>query len=261
MRYAVLPFVLIGLLQTTAPAVQTRGQAGDRYQQARIELPSIEMFNNGSVSPDGNALAMILDDGLTIIDLRTKQTRVILPNENLAGSPFWSPDGRDVAFTTQISSPEVRTEFRIVSRNGGIPRVIHSHAHSGFLQGWSRDGRFLLANCVDYIADSSPEELIGIMVADSSAHVLASFPSDGIRRAAYSPDSEFVVFDSSSSHALSSLTVIRADGSGAHALLADARANDGLIDWSPDGNVVILRDGNALAVPTLNGRSRNAKRV
>ncbi|HSG48544.1 MAG TPA: S9 family peptidase, partial [Longimicrobiales bacterium] len=110
-------------------------------------------------SPDGTRLAFShqadprLDEGARGSDISlvpsdgSKAVRPLVTLGGTDGSPYWSRDGRWVAFVSSGDEP-ARVglgDVYVVSADGGTPRrLADSHDRSGGLMGWSRDGRAIL---------------------------------------------------------------------------------------------------------------------
>ncbi|HSG50075.1 MAG TPA: S9 family peptidase, partial [Longimicrobiales bacterium] len=77
----------------------------------------------------------------------TFAVRALVTGPGVEGSPYFSPDGRWVAYESTGSQPEPvgLGDIYVVAAEGGEPRKLHdTHDRSGGLQGWSRDGRALM---------------------------------------------------------------------------------------------------------------------
>ena len=112
-------------------------------------------------SPDGQAFAFShqadprLDEGARASDLSTVPAdasgtvTALVALGGTEGSPRYSPDGSQVAFTSSGDTPERvgLGDVYVVDASGGEPRKLsESHDRSGGLIGWSRDGSEVLLN-------------------------------------------------------------------------------------------------------------------
>jgi Tol biopolymer transport system component/DNA-binding winged helix-turn-helix (wHTH) protein len=61
-----------------------------------------------------------------------------------AGAPFWSPDGRQIAFdaATEVNNDDIH-HIHVVNAEGGPPRRITAGASYDGMPSWSRDGRWI----------------------------------------------------------------------------------------------------------------------
>lgn len=134
------------------------------------------------------------------------------PNQDVG--PAWSPDGKQIAFTSDRESPLHGTAVYVMDADGGnVTRL----ASGGYAPTWSPDGskiafvsgnRILVTN-----ADGS----------GSSTDVINGFDPS------WSPDGSKLAFVRSSD-----IWTSNADGTG-EAQLTTGSAFDGYPDWSPDG--------------------------
>ena len=62
----------------------------------------------------------------------------------LAGTPRWSPDGRQIAFDSWI---EGNADIYVISAEGGKPRRLTFDADEDITPSWSQDGRWIYFGC------------------------------------------------------------------------------------------------------------------
>jgi eukaryotic-like serine/threonine-protein kinase len=98
------------------------------------------VFGAVTLSPDGRHLAMISSEGgnrrLAVRDFATGETRELNGTTD-AAFPFWSPDGRSIAFFSD-------GKLKKVDANGG-PVQILCEAHAGRGGSWGRSGLIVFA--------------------------------------------------------------------------------------------------------------------
>lgn len=112
-------------------------------------------------APDGSAIAFghqadpRLDEGARAADISvvpsdgSKTVRGLVTLGGTDGSPFWSPDGRWIAFESSGDEPQRvgLADVYVVAAGGGQPRrLADSHDRSGGIAGWSRDGTLVYLN-------------------------------------------------------------------------------------------------------------------
>lgn len=96
-----------------------------------------------SYAPDGKRLVYqaALEDGtgeLAILDLATKQTRVIRKSEVADAVPEWSPDGEWIVFQTRVGD---NTEICLIKPDSSGFRNLTNHPAKDITPSWSPDGK------------------------------------------------------------------------------------------------------------------------
>lgn len=70
----------------------------------------------------------------------SNQRQVTFLDDSLSMSPQWSPDGREIAFT---SAREGNWDVYVVGASGGVPRRLTNGPSRELAQSWSRDDRWV----------------------------------------------------------------------------------------------------------------------
>ena len=134
--------IIIALLATSAPYVR-RAPSEPRTVRFTISPPEKSIFvtspNLVSVSPDGKQLAFIVVDstGKQLLWVRAVASLTAQPllGTDDAFQPFWSPDGRFIAFSTQ-------NKLKKIAITGGPPQTLA--AIGEMVSGtWNREGVIL----------------------------------------------------------------------------------------------------------------------
>jgi len=115
---------------------------------ARPGAPGVH-FGRPMLSPDGTKVAAGLSNleantsELWAFDLENDTSRRLVTDRDL-GSWLWSPDGREVLYTSFADNAAV--VYRLAVDGSGTPAFVYRHlAGTGFnLIDWSADGRFIL---------------------------------------------------------------------------------------------------------------------
>ena len=104
--FAVAAFILIALGGLIATVVQAGLARSPRGGETRLEVstPPTDYPASFALSPDGRRLAFVARDGdqsrLWIRSLNAEKAEPLAGTEGSTYPPFWSPDGRPVAFAT-----------------------------------------------------------------------------------------------------------------------------------------------------------------
>ena len=186
-----LPWVIAAAFAALAGALALRARAPQAPAASILTssvLPpegwSFDSLSGPPVlSPDGTRLAFVVTDGrlksqLCVRSLATGEAQV-LPNTETARNPFWSPDGRVIAFIQQT------TGLVVVPASGGTVELV---AASGPGRGgtWGPDGTILyspaLLSSIFRISPTGKERVPVTTLDESrgeSAHQWPQFLPDG----------------------------------------------------------------------------------
>ncbi len=108
-----------------------------------LALPG--MNTCGSVSPDGNHLAAVIDkDGhpeLYVMTVGGGKMHRLTRSRAVESSPSWSPDSRQLVYSSD--SAEGKPQIYTISRSGGTPKRITTSTFSRYCTSpvWSPDGK------------------------------------------------------------------------------------------------------------------------
>lgn len=100
-------------------------------------------YNQPSWSPDSKTIAVIAGKDpaeITLVDIETKKSTVLPGFVPSADTPVWSPDGRMLAFTSQMNASE---QVILITREGEFIKVISPEGEAGSAPSWSPDGKWL----------------------------------------------------------------------------------------------------------------------
>jgi Tol biopolymer transport system component/predicted Ser/Thr protein kinase len=223
-------------------APRLRGPA--KPQPVRFTVPQPEgvvLNDDGAspvLSPDGRSLAFVAADstGELRIWLRNLESTVAEPiaGTNKADFPFfWSPDSREIAFSSQ-------EKLKKVPVAGGDADVICSikTARGG---SWSRDGVILIApnsnGCI-YRVPAGGGELQPVTTLDSTRG------ETGHRFPQFLPDGRHFLFSALPARAGKFDTYVGSLDSPKRQLLLSAGSG---VTWAPSGYLLFARDGKLIA--------------
>jgi TolB protein len=123
---------------------------------------------SGTFSPDGRSVAFVKDDNVQVIDLATREVRVVT-TEGLAKkyAPDWSPDGRRLVYAGEST-------FYVVPASGGPsvaaepPAMLHYLATPVF----SPDGRHVAFTATESFQDPEQQWVTRLFVSSTDGSQL-----------------------------------------------------------------------------------------
>ena len=206
-----------------------------------------------AISSDGRYIAAEDHGQISVQDLRTLGERKVIgvfnSSNEVFGSPFISPDGKQVACLRR--SAEGLPDLWIVGADGSNPRLVAKSLLGLF--GWSPDGKRLLAGVR---GDSERVQTVLLTVSDGSRQAIPGL-SSLLRSPRMSPDGRYVAFfKPGTAGSPPGIYTLPVEG-GAPILMAE-NAVDTLPAWTPDGNRLLfvreLQGSLGLwSIPVVNG--------
>ena len=121
----------------------------DRQGRVVTTVGEPAIYNQPAFSPDRTRLAVMKRDlerettDIWVLDVATGSSTRITSSQarEFAGSPVWSPDGRQVAYVALRGS--YQGLYRKSSNGEGAEELLHRHPGQIVVTDWSMDGRFL----------------------------------------------------------------------------------------------------------------------
>jgi Tol biopolymer transport system component len=207
----------------------------------------------GMPSPDGRWLSC-MDTATGDIALRDLQTGTLRPlTGHRAGKEFAyfsaiAPDSSRIAYAWFNDAGFY--ELRLVSTQGGTPRVLYRNEEAGFVQpaDWTPDGKSILTL---FFRKDNTSQIALVSAQDGTVRVLKSLNWVYPKKMDVSPDGRWIVYDAPASGAgiNADIYLLAVDGSREHVLIDDP-ADDNFPLWTPDGRSVVF-SSNRLGSPDV----------
>jgi Tol biopolymer transport system component len=241
-----LAWTLVGLLAAAggaglAWALGLRGALEEASRPLKVEIvppPETPLSNvvQGAValSPDGRRMAFVVrgrggPPGLAVRDLVSGETRTLAGTEE-ASFPFWSPDGRWIAFFAD-------KRLRKVEATGGPVQTV-CEAEAGRGGTWGRDGTIVFAPDI-----TGPLARVPSGGGAPAAATTTPSPDVTHRNPSFLPDGRHFLFTTreSTSAPLAQVAIGSLDGGETRVLLergSNPQYADGFLFTVVDGNLV-----------------------
>jgi Tol biopolymer transport system component/tetratricopeptide (TPR) repeat protein len=164
-------------------------------QVSRLEIASAF---SPRLSPDGARIVFHSpydgDDELWLLDLGTQVVEKLTDNEGIADrDPSWSPDGRQIVFSSDRQSPGLPDLYILTLSQGSDHevRLLIDNPGSSSAPAWSPDGRWIA-----YLNDNSGSANVWVVGADGQRNQRVTLSSAEDRAPSWSPDARYIAFAS-----------------------------------------------------------------
>lgn len=240
------------------PGLPLAGYGADWSADGRQIVYTSCLFDNSAVwktfvatategSPAVNYSGIQRDADIWIMDANSSnKTRLTTGGD--AWFPLWQPNGDLIAYLSTRSGSQ---EVWVTEHDGGAEQVTFSEGNvTGYA--WSPDGSAIACVVVSPPGEWPESSLWVVSPNGSDAKQLTSGNLD--QAPVWSPDGSRIAFGSMSRNQ-SALWVMKSDGSDLEPL---APGNSMMHQWSPDGWMIAVSDGDDISVIVLDDRTASA---
>ncbi|HVR21847.1 MAG TPA: protein kinase [Candidatus Polarisedimenticolia bacterium] len=96
------------------------------------------------LSPDNKRAAFAAVSGIWTLDLQRKTKTRITFDQQVVREPAWSPDGKTIAFSAQVTTGGGNVELRSKAADGsGAEKTLFAEQNNFHYPGWSPDGKYV----------------------------------------------------------------------------------------------------------------------
>ncbi len=104
-----------------------------------IDTKDTRMLSQPAIS--GNHIAFIYAEDLWVANIDGSQPKRLTVDEGIESSPFFSPDGKLIAFSAQYDG---NTDVYVIPTEGGVPKRLTWHPSFDAVRGFTPDGKSVL---------------------------------------------------------------------------------------------------------------------
>ena len=180
-----------------------------------------------SFSPDGKKIlfanrAAEGPTSLWTVDNTGENADLLYAGPNTIVAADWSPDGKTIAFAMAVNAPNEYEVFLMGADGSNAQQLTNGLAGIGGSLDWSPDSKYLLI----YAGPSGAKNIFRI---DVQAKTAAQLTNGGNNAASsYSPDGQWIAFNSLRNNDQADIFIMRADGSSMRQVTDNPEP-----DWQP----------------------------
>jgi Tol biopolymer transport system component len=180
-----------------------------------------------SFSPDGSKIlfanqASVGPTSLWIIDNTGENENLLYAGPNTIVAADWSPVGNTIAFAMAVDQPDAYEIFLMGEDGSNVRQLTRGLAGIGGSLDWSPDGKYLLI----YAGPPGDKNIFRIDVEAETATQLTNGGNNAA--CSYSPDGQWIAFNSLRNNDQADIFIMRADGSGLQQVTDNPEP-----DWQP----------------------------
>lgn len=180
-----------------------------------------------SFSPDGKRILFANRAGegptsLWIVDNTGENADLLYAGPNTIVAADWSPDGNTIAFAMAVDKPNSYEVFLMGADASNVRQLTRGLEGIGGSLDWSPDGKRLLI----YAGPEGDKNIFQIDVAAQTAEQLTDGGNNA--SASYSPDGQWIAFNSLRNNEQADIFIMRPDGTGIRQVTSNPEP-----DWQP----------------------------
>ena len=180
-----------------------------------------------SFSPDGSKIlfanqASVGPTSLWTIENTGENANLLYAGPNTIVAADWSPVGNTIAFAMAVDQPDAYEIFLMGEDGSNVRQLTRGLAGIGGSLDWSPDGKYLLI----YAGPPGNKNIFRIDVAAETATQLTNGGNNAA--CSYSPDGQWIAFNSLRNNDQADIFIMRADGSDTRQVTSDPEP-----DWQP----------------------------
>jgi TolB protein len=151
-----------------------------------------------------------------------ESAKLLFAGPNTIVSADWSPDGNTIAFAMAVDRPDAYEIFLMDTDASNLRQITYGLEGIGGSLDWSPDGKYLLI----YAGPPGDKDIFRI---DVEAQVAEQLTNGGNNAAcSYSPDGQWIAFNSLRNDDQADIFIMRADGSSMRQITDNPEP-----DWQP----------------------------
>lgn len=180
-----------------------------------------------SFSPDGQVILFANRAGegptsLWTVEVTGRNPKLLYAGPGNIVAADWSPDGNTIAFAMAVDQPDTYEIFLMNADSSDVRQLTRGLPGIGGSLDWSPDGRFLLI----YAGPPGDKDIFRVDVEAQTASQLTDGGNNA--SASYSPDGDWIAFNSLRNNDQADLFVMRADGTSMRQITDNPEP-----DWQP----------------------------
>ncbi len=149
---------------------------------------STPLMRHPAVSPDGSEIAFSYQGDLWTVPADGGRAYRLTVHEAYEASPQWSPDGAQIAFTSDRFGND---DLFVMDAAGSTPTQLTHHSTGDALSGWTPDGRLLFTTSRTWQQAEWDDEIYHVPATGGTPdRLLDAFGSEPVM----SPDGRFIAF-------------------------------------------------------------------